>query len=527
MKLNLFRTSCFLVAACLLTAWSPMRVLADGSDDFNDNDKDTSKWGNDVVTGGFGVLDEKNGRLEFTVNNPLTDGDTLRPWILTRMPVNADWSIQVDTVNSTSPAFGQVNSGGFTLLHPTRDNTEIYHELYAVSGGKGFVSALETDGTDIANIDTSAYLGGPVMGAVRMEYNAVDRVITCFYDEDISDGYQWTQNASFGLNNAGGGDANTDWNLSNDQQFSVWVYGYSELMTIASGTLYLDNFSETGGVLSGGGGGPSPVPTGNFSFGFPSGIPGLAAIASIIGNYTGTDPFGSTRNYNIDVAQDDSGKVASMGTVDGITNDEGGPDLMGPPGAVTTVNNEPTLSLKGGFSGASDGTPGSFKGTASGPAELTDIGGGTNGLALTATGSGESDGVPQTLNNAPVVIPSTPDMEANFGKKNWILTLTINNTVVNGKDVTTATAELTLPNGDVVQYPERKVKYSPTKGYKLKFKKGTNVTADPPLATKSSISITGLTFTQMGEDWDPSGGIIAYRFLGQQGIGNLLDFTGP
>ena len=40
------------------------RVLAEG-DDFNDNSKDTAKWGDDDIVGN-GVLTETNQRLEYT-----------------------------------------------------------------------------------------------------------------------------------------------------------------------------------------------------------------------------------------------------------------------------------------------------------------------------------------------------------------------------------------------------------------------------------------------------------------------------
>jgi hypothetical protein len=516
----------------------PSLAFADGSDSFNDNSKDTTKWGNDVPLGA-GVLTETNQRLEFTCNNAASEGDTLRPWILERFPVNANWAVQVDTANSTVPAlFGQVNSGGFRLSHPTNADSEIYLELYAVAGGKGFVGNLKTDDVEVGNADTTTLVGDvAVMAAVRMEYDGLSRVATCFYDLDATDGYQWTEFASYGLAGAGGTTANTDWNLSSTQQFSVYVYGYSAGMTVSSGQLYLDNFVETGGVPSGGG--PAPVPTGSFGFSFPTANALLTAIASITGNYTGTDPFGSSRTYDIDVAQDDQGKVVSMGMVDGVANAEGGSDLTLSGGAVTTVNNTPTLRLKSSFSGSGDEMPVTAKGSATAPLELTEIAaspsaisinGGeepTEGIAATGSVSAKVAGMPVSFQSTPVLIPATPDMQTNFSK-DWSLQLDISTTTVKGKQVIVASAQLTLPNDDVITYPQRTVKYSTTKGYKLSFKGGTNVTAEPDrLDKKSKVSIAGLTFEQQGEDWVPTGGTISYQFLGQKGVANVLDFMTP
>jgi hypothetical protein len=44
---------------------------------------------------------------------------------------------------------------------------------------------------------------------------------------------------------------------------------------------------------------------------------------------------------------------------------------------------------------------------------------------------------------------------------------------------------------------------------------------------RSSISIKRLLFSQQGADWQPTNGVITYKFLGQKGTGNLLDFVTP
>jgi hypothetical protein len=514
------RTLMWLLTVSLLL---PLRVFAAGDDNFNDNSKDTSKWGNDVVTGGFGILTEQNQRLEFTVNNPLTDGDTLRPWILERFPVDADWTIQLDTVNSTVPSvFGQVNSGGFTLFHPSNADSEIYLELYAVPFGKGMVADISNDGLEVNNTDINVGGNEAVMAAVRMEYQSALKVVTCSYDTNIVDGYQWEFLASYGLDGAGGSTANTSWGLSSNQQFSVWVYGFAESMTVSSGQLYLDNFVETGGVPSSGG--PAPVPTGNFGFSFPTNNPLLVAIANISGNYVGTCQIGSMRSYTLDVAQDESGKIMAMGSVDGITNSEGGSDIAGSAGAIKTVDDQPTLALKGSFAGSMDSQPVTLKTTVTSPVELSDIGGGTNGLTGTASISGQALGVPFSRQSEPVAVPATPSMEANL-RKDWSLQLDISQKTINGKNVTVASAVLTLPNGDTIVYPERTAKYSTTSGFKLSFKGGTNTTAMPNrVDKKSKITITGLTFMQQGDEWLPTGGTISYQFLGQKGAASLLDF---
>mgnify|MGYP001017647762 CR=1 FL=1 len=69
---------------------------------------------------------------------------------------------------------------------------------------------------------------------------------------------------------------------------------------------------------------------------------------------------------------------------------------------------------------------------------------------------------------------------------------------------------------------------SAAKGYSLAFKKGTNVTVNPPrLDKKAAVTITGLTFEKQGADWKPTAGVITYQFLGQKGTANLMEFETP
>lgn len=517
------------ISQILAGLFLPMCALADGSDNFNDNSKDNTKWGTDV-NNALGVLTEQNQRLEYICNSPLSDGEAYRPWKLERFPVNGDWTVQVDTFNNTTPTLNfQVNSGGFSLFGPTTTDNEIYLELYAAPFGapvnKGFVAHLDTAAAEVGSVDIGVAGNEPVMGAVRMEYVAATKVVTCLYDADTSDGYQWINMASFGLAGAGGTTANTDWALANDQQFSIWVYGFSELMTVASGELYLDNFAETGGAAPSGA--PSPVPVGSFHFGFPTNNPLLTAIVNITGNYQGVIPTPSRRNYNLDVAEDEFGKLSGMATIDGILDDTGSPQLSGGTGAIKTVDGKPMAQVKGKFSGTRDGLPATGSGSVVGTVEAVDIGGGTNGVSGTASGKSKVAGIPFSVRNVPIQIETPPAAMENL-KKNWSIQLIISNSVVNGKQLIVASALLVLPNGDTISYPEKNVKYSTAQGYKLSFKKGINISANPNrVDKKSSVNIQGLTFVQEGDTWEPTGGTINYRFLGQQGTADLLDFETP
>jgi hypothetical protein len=296
-------------------------------------------------------------------------------------------------------------------------------------------------------------------------------------------------------------------------------------MTISSGQIHLDNFMETGGVTPNGQ--ALPEPTGHFRFKFPTNNPLLTAIFNLTGRYTGVTPVltsnGHPRNYTFDVVQDEAGKLTMTGMIDGVANSSGSSNLSGSLGSVTTVNNQPTVQFRNSFVGTGDGIPLTSRITGTAPIALTNIGGGSNALAVTASIVARVGGTPVHFRQMPILLPADESFRAS-AKKDWSLDLDLASKVIKNRTRTVASAQLLLPNGDTISFPERVVRYSKTRGYTLAFRRGTNITR---IDRRSSITIVGLTFVKQGSDWQPTGGTIAYRFLGQKGTGQLTDFLGP
>ncbi|MCG3149822.1 MAG: hypothetical protein PCFJNLEI_03287 [Verrucomicrobiae bacterium] len=306
--------------------------------------------------------------------------------------------------------------------------------------------------------------------------------------------------------------------MKNADDVTLWLDPSNHIQFGPVGSPHLISVTFAGGAA------PS-APTGTFGFAFPTNNASLTAIADVTGNYSGAANFTIPRNYNIDVAQDESGKLAYIGTIDGFTPTGGG-ELAGGVGAVTTVNGKPTAQLQGSFAGTRDGVATTGSGTATGPLEISNVGTGTSGVTGTASYKAKVAGVPASESNVPIAMPVTPAERANL-HKNWSLSLTITNIPTStGKAVIMATAQLTLPNGNVIVYPLKKTKYSSTAGYKLSFKKGQNISVIPTaLDKRSTITITGMMLTPSGgTSYTPTGGTLTYQFLGQSGTGNLTDF---
>jgi hypothetical protein len=86
-----------------------------------------------------------------------------------------------------------------------------------------------------------------------------------------------------------------------------------------------------------------------------------------------------------------------------------------------------------------------------------------------------------------------------------------------------ASAQLVLPNGETIVFPQKRTAYNKKTGYTVLFTRGTNTTAQK-IDTKTSISIKGMTLVMGGTGWQPAGGTLTYQFFGQKGTGNLMEF---
>src|ERR1051325_513791 len=161
-------------------------------DDFNDNLKNTSKWGADEIIG-HGVLTETGGQLQYSCPSGTGDDDFIREWIWSEMPYNSNWEMQLDVVNNTTLPASSENSFGIKVRSPFTSDNEVFAELYASRIGSGpqingFHGELET-GASVSTVDTGGL--GATAGAVRMVFNSTNKGITTFHDLGVSNGYQW------------------------------------------------------------------------------------------------------------------------------------------------------------------------------------------------------------------------------------------------------------------------------------------------------------------------------------------------
>ena len=253
--------SCWLGLALILvclTGFSPYilfpsQAFATGGDDFNDNSKDPMKWGADIIPYGKCAMNEVNGRLEYTCRSASVEyNEVIHPWILTELPYDTDWEMQIDITNETNlTANGQWANFGIGVISQYTVDNGIYAGLYASTYGglpadRGFWSQLYAT----VGSYNPKWIGGlgVTSGAVLLTFDSGTKVVTVWYDIDPSTGYNWIELATYGVGGSGGNDGTANWGLADGDKFWPFIYGYSEYIKISSRELYGDNFQETGGV---------------------------------------------------------------------------------------------------------------------------------------------------------------------------------------------------------------------------------------------------------------------------------------
>ena len=254
------------------------------------------------------------------------------------------------------------------------------------------------------------------------------------------------------------------------------------------------------------------------------------------GHYTGQI---NCRPYGLDMAVDSAGKVDAVGTVEGVTpaakggkstKAVGANDLEAG-GSLKTINGKPQTSLTGGTKGTIDGQPSRGTGSVTYPLEISS----NSTLAGVGQGSGTENGTKYIEKAQRVEAPVDPN-EATQISKDWGFTLAITEeTNSKGKKEIFISGNLTLPNGDKTSFPKKKTAYSPRSGYSVLFSQGLmldgngepilDLKGKPTKDKKSIIRITKMTFAPGAAN--PNAGKVAYKFLGQKGTGDLVEFLTP
>lgn len=232
----------------LLTVFAPALLFAQitGSDNFDDNVTDPDIW-LEYATGD-GLLQDANSRLEFTGTGASTNH---RYWA--NASYDSDFEIifkssnTVDATLGTYPSIGiEIYPAGRTDLLLNVRNSAYYVNIPGVFTGSSrdiianfYNNSVLNPATPVQPNIWSAFEIG-----IRLYYESDSSVITLYYDDNVTNGYQWTEWVSFGIDGDSDGDHNQDFGITSGTagELEIALYGSASNIAISSGQMYIDDF---------------------------------------------------------------------------------------------------------------------------------------------------------------------------------------------------------------------------------------------------------------------------------------------
>jgi hypothetical protein len=242
------------VSLCLLC---PLLAVAQyaGVDDFDDGSVDPLRWAV-IAPLGSGSLVEQNQNLEFDSSGI---GREWHYYAWANTSYDEDFEVVFRAANTTFPEAADQFAGIGIEIYPagsltTRLNVRLGSYFGASFGASRDVLAnFFIDETFVPGVPIQPATIFPKAAAIRIAYDSLSKVFTVFYDDNPTDGVQWTQLSTFGVDADTDGAANVDFGLSSGGQFNMYVYARTDNLDADFGQLTLDDFQLVQGRA------PAPV----------------------------------------------------------------------------------------------------------------------------------------------------------------------------------------------------------------------------------------------------------------------------
>ncbi len=200
-----------------------------GSDDFNDNVMDPTKW-----TVYEGRLSETNGRLEFVSTGTEAEAG-IWFWTLNYGSYVQDWTVRMNAHNSIFPlAPGEYGEVCLMVVNSVdfEDSFDIDLEV------EGSIPYRVNSGWSTNNVDgiwTGMAVGNNTDVSLKIAFDSITKTLISAYDE--GSGFKTLNSVNV-----------SDWNIDVDHGFTYVIICESEGCVVTSGQVYADNF-ETAPLL--------------------------------------------------------------------------------------------------------------------------------------------------------------------------------------------------------------------------------------------------------------------------------------
>ncbi len=215
---------------CCTLLCSAVCANLNGSDDFNDNSRNTNLWF--VVSNN---LEETNGRLEYR-GPSAGEQQGIWAWTKNRGSFTHSWTAAVEVVNLLDPAAITNAEGmiGLAVVNSSDTDNDVFFILFiAGSDGdpyKAVYCGAETNSVPAA--ESVEFLDATNL-TLSISFNANTETLSASYNNGA--GSQTLANFS-----------PTAWGMTLYDTFTVAILGQSTDLSVPPGTLYADNFTAAG-----------------------------------------------------------------------------------------------------------------------------------------------------------------------------------------------------------------------------------------------------------------------------------------
>lgn len=213
-------------------------------DDFDDNLKNTAKWGNDQYFSAATnmTLQEVNGRLEILKQSGQDAFGIFRPWIESTGSYTQDWETAVDlhlgNISLDSGTWVNINLAVANQDDATfGDALSIALDLYSDEDGiaRGYEMIAKTNGSDLASAPNYGYAStADTDGRVKIAFSASTKTLTASFNGTV-------------LGSMDVDDPSSNWEMTTGSVFGVAIAGSvgGTSVGLSSGDMSADNFSIT------------------------------------------------------------------------------------------------------------------------------------------------------------------------------------------------------------------------------------------------------------------------------------------
>lgn len=214
------------------------------NESFNDNAIDSNLWLSYTYYGS-GVFSENNEQLEYTC-----DTDFNYRYLTKAIPASYDQDFTI--IFRTSNVIDANDAGEYAQIGVrifpqfAYDKwLDVNHASYYVSnfgGSRDIVSRfISNSGNSLGTANQPANIF-PQSTIIKIYFNSTNKVFSIFYDENPTDGIQWSQLSTFSVGPQNLANNYLNFGMDSGHSFLIHIYGLSYGIEVDPGELIIDDF---------------------------------------------------------------------------------------------------------------------------------------------------------------------------------------------------------------------------------------------------------------------------------------------